>query len=55
MSKTSAKQRIECFYNNLPYFQKQQADYEANRKTGTRQAKSDYRKLLLTIKSKQNG
>lgn len=55
MPKTSAKQRIECFYNNLPYFQKKQAEYEANRKMGTRPSKSEYRKLLLTIKLKQNG
>lgn len=55
MPKTSAKQRIECFYNNLPHFLKKQAEYEANRKMGTRPSKAEYRKLVSTIKSKQNG
>lgn len=54
MPKTSAKQRVECFQANLPTFLRKQADYEANRKTGTRPAKSEYRKLVLTIKNRNN-
>ena len=55
MSKNSAQQTINCFYGGLPHFLKKQSEYEANRKIGTRPSKSEYRKLVLTIKSKQNG
>jgi len=55
MSKNSAQQTINCFYGGLPHFLKKQSEYEANRKMGTRPSKSEYRKLVLTIKSKQNG
>ena len=55
MSKNSAKQTIKCFEECLPVFQKKQAEYEANRKMGTRPLKAEYRKIVSTIKSKQNG
>ncbi len=39
MSKTSAKQRIECFQKALPTFLKEQQEYLTNRKEGKRKSK----------------
>lgn len=37
--KSSTKQRIQCFQDNLPKFLSQQKDYLANRKKGVRPSK----------------
>lgn len=38
--KSSVKQRIQCFQDNLPKFLSQQKEYLANRKKGVRPAKN---------------
>ena len=51
MSKNSVQQTVKCFVECLPQFQKEQAEYEANRKQGKRLPKKEYRKLVSIIKS----
>ena len=51
MSKNSAQQTIKCFEECLHHFQEDQEKYLANRKQGERMKKSEYRKLVSTIKS----
>lgn len=48
MSKNSVQSTVKCFTECLPHFQKEQAQYEANRKQGKRMPKSECRKLVKT-------